>query len=69
MAHTHLSGGLTKEGWSTGVFASRTSPTSQSVSDCSVSLGLVIGIVPDFSISLKIETKNTIWQFNEHNVA
>lgn len=53
---TYLSGGLTKEGWSTGVSVSKASPTSQSVSDCSVSLGLALGIVPDFS-SLKMETK------------
>lgn len=40
-----------------GTLASRASPTSQSVSGWSVSRGLAIGIVPDFSISLKIETK------------
>lgn len=56
-AHTHLSGGLTKAGCSTGAPTSGASAASQSASDCSGSPGLARDKVPDVSISLKEERK------------
>jgi hypothetical protein len=55
---THLSGGLTKAGCSTGASASGASPASQSASGCSTSPGLAIDKVPDFSTSLNEERKD-----------